>query len=133
MLAAAGHEAEIRLIVESAHTNPPDALARNIAAGGEVGHVEIYGERTDITEGDMQVQLYEVTTIPHVNPKTLAFVPSAGVLFQSDLFFGGPSADAQALYEAIISRDLAVQQIVGGHGGVLPFTALEQAVSSTSP
>ena len=80
---------------------------------------------TEITEGEQTLQLYEVNGIPHVAPKVLAFVPSTGVLFQSDLFFGGPGPDATALYEAIQNYALKVEQIVGGHGGVLPYSALE--------
>jgi glyoxylase-like metal-dependent hydrolase (beta-lactamase superfamily II) len=128
VLVAAGHEAELRMIVETPHTNPPDALATNLAAGAEVGRIEAFQGMTEITEGEQTLQLYEVQGIPHVAPKVLAFVPSTGVLFQSDLFFGGPSLDATALYKAIQDNKLAVQQIVGGHGGVLPYSSLEAAM-----
>lgn len=128
VLVAAGHEDELRMIVESPHTNPPDALARRIAEGGEVGQVEVYEGMTEVSEGGQTLQLFEVDSIPHVKPMVLAYVPEGGVLFQSDLFFGGPGPDAEALYMAIEELGLDVQQIVGGHGGVLPFTMLEEAV-----
>ena len=128
VLVAGGHEAELRKIVESPHSNPPDALARNLAAGAEVGRIEVFMGMTEITEGAQTLQLFEVQGIPHVGPKVLPFVPSTGVLFQSDLFFGAPSPDASALFEAIKERGLAVQQIVGGHGGVLPYSSLEAAM-----
>jgi hypothetical protein len=83
-----------------------------------------------IEEGDQRLELYEVTTIPHVQPFLLAFVPSAGAIFESDLFFGGPGPDATALYEAVRDLELDVQMIVGGHGGVLPFSSLEQAADA---
>jgi glyoxylase-like metal-dependent hydrolase (beta-lactamase superfamily II) len=67
-----------------------------------------------------------------VNPMVLAYVPSSKVLFQSDLFFGGGGPDAQALYEAINLLGLDVEQIVGGHGGVLPFATLEMAASGSN-
>jgi hypothetical protein len=85
---------------------------------------------TVIEEGDRRLELYEVTTIPHVNPATLAYVPDARVLFESDLFFGTPGPDATALYMAIRERGLEVQQIVGGHGGILPFSALDAVAGS---
>lgn len=129
VLVAGGHEAELRMIVEAPHTNPPDALATNLAAGAEVGRIETFMGMTEITEGDQTLQLFEVQGIPHVGPKVLPFVPAVGVLFQSDLFFGAPGPDATALYEAIQQRGLAVQQIVGGHGGVLPYSALEAAMA----
>ncbi len=128
VLVAGGHEAELRLIVETPHTNPPDALATNLAAGAEVGRIEVFNGMTEITEGEQTLQLFEAQSIPHVAPKVLAFVPTTGVLFQSDLFFGGPGPDAAGLYQAIQTYGLQVQQIVGGHGGVLPYSALEAAM-----
>lgn len=129
VLTAAGHEDEIRGIVEAPHTNPPDIMALQASMGAEVGQVEVFSGATEVTEGDQILRLYEVTTIPHVNPKVLAFVEGEGILFQSDLFFGGPGPDASALYAAIQELGLQVQQIVGGHGGVLPFSSLEAAVA----
>jgi glyoxylase-like metal-dependent hydrolase (beta-lactamase superfamily II) len=129
VLVAEGHEGELRGIVESPHTNPPDELARALAGGSEVGAVEVFSGMTVIEEGQRRLELYEVATIPHVNPKTLAFVADAGVIFQSDIFFGAASPDATALYAAIRERGLDVRQIVGGHGGVLAFAALEAAAA----
>ncbi|MGV3590232.1 MAG: MBL fold metallo-hydrolase [Gammaproteobacteria bacterium] len=129
VIVAGGHEAEMRMILEAAHTNPPDALAAAIAAGAEVGRLEVFMGSTDIVEGEQSMQLYEVQGIPHVGPKVLPLVVPTGVLFQSDLFFGAPGPDASALYEAISQRNLAVQQIVGGHGGVFPYSALEAAMA----
>ena len=127
---AAGHEAELRAVIEAPHTNPPDALARRRAAGEGFGAIEVLAGSRTIEEGDRALELYEVETIPHVRPKVLAYVPHARAVFQSDLFFGGPSPDAEALYEALREREreLEVELIVGGHGGVLPFAALEEAV-----
>ncbi len=133
VMVAAGHEAEIRRIIESPHTNPADALAEKITEGATVGEVEVFTGMTEISEGDQTLQLFEVTGIPHVSPKVLAYVPATGVLFQSDLFFGAPGADATALYKAIQDLGLDVQQIVGGHGGVLPFQTLEDAVNNPPP
>ncbi len=129
VLVAAGHEAELRGIVEAPHTNPPDELARREAAGEDVGEIEVFSGMKRIEEGDQSVELYEVDTIPHVKPKVLAYVPSTRVLFQSDLFFGGPSPDATALYEAVRARNLRVETIVGGHGATWPYSQLEGAVN----
>lgn len=128
ILVAAGHEAELRMIVESPHSNPPDALSRRINEGVEVGQIEVFVGMTEIVNGSQSLQLYELFSIPHVSPKVLAFVPGTGVLFQSDLFFGGPGPDAAALYQAIQDLGLEVSQIAGGHGGVFPFSVLEEAV-----
>jgi glyoxylase-like metal-dependent hydrolase (beta-lactamase superfamily II) len=129
VLVAAGHATELRELVESPHTNPPDELARRRAAGDAVGGIEVFSGMTVIEEGAQRVELYEVDTIPHVRPMTLAYVATTGALFQSDLFFGAASPDARALYAAIVERGLDVESIVGGHGGVLPFDSLLRAVS----
>lgn len=129
VLVAAGHEAELRMIVEAPHTNPPDALAEVLAAGAEAGRIEVFSGSTEISEGEQTLQLFEVAGIPHVAPKVLPFVTPTGVLFQSDLFFGAPGPDAAALAQAIDTLELDVQQIVGGHGGVFPYAALQAAVA----
>lgn len=132
VLTAAGHEDEIRAIIESPHSNPPDALALRVAAGVEVGQVELFSGMTEISNGGQSLYLYEVETIPHVNPKVLAFVEADGILFQSDLFFGGPGPDATALFNALQELELEVTQIVGGHGGILPYTSLLEANAATT-
>jgi glyoxylase-like metal-dependent hydrolase (beta-lactamase superfamily II) len=129
---AAGHEAEIRAVLEAPHTNPPDELARRRGAGQAVGTIEVFAGMRTIEEGDQRIDLYEVTTIPHVRPKVLAHVPGSGALFQSDLFFGAPGPDATALRDAVRERNLEVSLIVGGHGGVVPFAALETAAAESA-
>ena len=128
VMVAAGHEAELRGIVEAPHTNPPDELARRAAAGQTVGAVEVFTDKTVISEGDQNLELYEVHGIPHVDPMTLAFVPSTGAIFQSDLFSGTAGPDATALLEAIRARNLEVKSVVAGHGPTAPFSSLVEAV-----
>jgi glyoxylase-like metal-dependent hydrolase (beta-lactamase superfamily II) len=132
VVVAEGHEVEIRHIIESPHTNPPDLLARNISAGLETGLVEVFSGMREISQGGQAIQLFEVHGIPHVDPKVLVYVPSSRVLFQSDLFFGAPGLDATALYIAILELGLDVDRIVGGHGGVLTFAALEAAINGSN-
>src|SRR6185503_7000459 len=108
VVVARGHEGELRELLDAPHTNPPDELARRRAAGETVGGLEVFDGMRVIEEDSQRLVLYEVATIPHVRPMTLAYVPSARVLFQSDLFFGAPGADATALHAAIRERDLSV-------------------------
>ncbi|HWK55193.1 MAG TPA: MBL fold metallo-hydrolase [Hyphomicrobiales bacterium] len=133
VLTGKGHEAELRRLVEAPHTNPPDALARAIAQGAAVGRVEAFTASAEIGEGDQQLQLFEVRGIPHVEPMVLAYVPATHTLFQSDLFNGEVTIDAAALYLAIEKLGLEVDQIVGGHGGVLPYSALVAAIEGAEP
>ncbi len=124
VIVAAGHEAEMRRIVESPQTNPADELARRRAAGESVGQVVVFDDTTTLEGGDQQLVLYAVDDFDHSRPMVLAFVPEAGALFQSDIFFGAVTPDAQVLLNVIRDRELDVRHIVGGHGGTLPFSQL---------
>lgn len=128
-----GHEPELRMIVETPHTNPPDPLETKRKAGQTVGALEVYEKKMVISDGGQTLELYAITGIPHVEPKVLAFVPTSGVLFQSDLFFPGlgalASPDAVQLLKSVRELKLRVTTNVGGHGGVGPFSELEKAVA----
>jgi glyoxylase-like metal-dependent hydrolase (beta-lactamase superfamily II) len=128
-----GHESELRMIVETPHTNPPDPLETKRKAGQTVGALEVYEKKMVISDGGQTLELYAITGIPHVDPKVIAFVPTSGVLFQSDLFFPGlgapASPDAVQLLKSVRELKLRVTTNVGGHGGVGPFSELEKAVA----
>jgi glyoxylase-like metal-dependent hydrolase (beta-lactamase superfamily II) len=132
IVAAKEHEPMLRPILETPHTNPPDALELARRAG-KAGSIEFFEGKKVISEGGQSLELYAVTGIPHVEPKVLAFVPKGGVLFQSDLFFPGTGApagpDAVALLQAVKALKLKVTTNAGGHGGVGPFAELEKAVA----
>jgi glyoxylase-like metal-dependent hydrolase (beta-lactamase superfamily II) len=128
-----GHEPELRMIMETPHTNPPDPLETKRKAGQTVGALEVYEKKMVISDGGQTLELYAITGIPHVDPKVIAFVPTSGVLFQSDLFFPGlgapASPDAVQLLKSVRELKLRVTTNVGGHGGVGPFSELEKAVA----
>lgn len=127
VVVAAGHEAEMRRIVESEQTNPPDELARRRAAGEAVGEIEVFSDTITLADRGQRIELYEVQAFPHMRPMVVAFVPAARVIFQSDLFFGAGSPDAEVLLGLIQQRALGVDYIVGGHSGPFPFSQLVQA------
>jgi glyoxylase-like metal-dependent hydrolase (beta-lactamase superfamily II) len=133
IVAEKGHEPELRMIVESPHTNPPDPLETKRKANQTVGALEIFEKKMVISDGGQTLELYAITGIPHVDPKVIAFVPTSGVLFQSDLFFPGlgapASPDAVHLLKSVRELKLRVTANVGGHGGVGPFSELEKAVA----
>lgn len=128
-----GHEPELRMIMESPHTSPPDPLESKRKANQTVGALEVFEKKMMISDGGQTLELYAVTGIPHVDPKVIAFVPTSGVLFQSDLFFPGlgapASPDAVQLLKSVRELQLRVTTNVGGHGGVGPFSELEKAVA----
>jgi glyoxylase-like metal-dependent hydrolase (beta-lactamase superfamily II) len=131
ILTARGNEGEIRPLVESRHTNPPDELERRRQEGQPTGQVEVFDETYVLSEGDRRLELYAISGNPHVDPKVLAFVPGPGVLFQSDIFFPGTGAPASPaavhMLEAVRELGLDVRLNAGGHGGVAPFAELEKA------
>ena len=133
ILADTAHEPVMRPIMDTPHTNPPDALELARKAN-KAGGIEFFEGTKVISDGGQSLELYAVTGIPHVEPKVLAFVPKSGVLFQSDLFFPGTGApagpDAVALLQAVKALKLKVTTHAGGHGGVGPAAELEKAVAS---
>jgi len=133
ILAEKGHEPAMRMIVETPHTNPPDAL-ENARKAGKAGTLEIFEGKKVLSDGRQTLELYAVTGNPHVEPKVLAFVPGARALFQSDLWFPGLGApagpEAVHLLRSIDALKLPVAIHVGGHGGVGPHAELVKAVSA---
>jgi glyoxylase-like metal-dependent hydrolase (beta-lactamase superfamily II) len=136
VLVAREHAPVIRLLLDSPHTHPADALETKRRAQEAVGSMEIFEGRTAISDGGQTLELYAVSGFPHVDPKVLAYVPTARVLFQSDLFFpgtgGGASPDAVHLLQSVRDLNLRVNTNIGGHGGVAPFAELEKAVGSAA-
>jgi glyoxylase-like metal-dependent hydrolase (beta-lactamase superfamily II) len=134
VLVAKGHEPALRTIVEKPHTNPPDAL-ENARKAGKAGTLEIYEGKKVLSDGKQSLELYAVSGNPHVEPKVLAYAPSARALFQSDLFFPGTGAptgpEAVHLLDSIRGLKLRVDTNVGGHGGVGPFDELTKAVAAS--
>jgi glyoxylase-like metal-dependent hydrolase (beta-lactamase superfamily II) len=132
ILTARAHEPQIRPLLAASHTNPADALETRRRAGATVGGLEVFDDRKVLTDGGQTLELHAVSGSPHVEPMVLAFVPRAGVLFQSDLFFpgtGGAASPAAAhLLQAVRQLKLPVRVNAGGHGGVAPFDELVKAV-----
>ena len=98
----------------------------------KTGTVEVYETKKVITDGTQSLELYAFTGSPHVEPMVMAYVPTAKILFQSDLWFpatgGSGNPAAKQLYDSIKALKLDVKTNVGGHGGVGPFAELETAV-----
>jgi glyoxylase-like metal-dependent hydrolase (beta-lactamase superfamily II) len=133
ILVAQGHEAPLRALLDASHTNPPDELSRRRAAKEATGSIEVYADRQVVSDGGQRLELYAVTGSPHVDPIVLAYVPSARVLFQSDVWFpgtgGAGNPAARHLLQSVKTLGLAVDTNVGGHGGVAPFSELTAAVA----
>ncbi len=132
ILVERGHAPALLPLLERPHTHPPDSLQAARKAGQKTGMLEIYETRRVVSDGNQSVELYAFTGSPHVEPMVMAYVPSAKVLFQSDLWFPGTGGTgnpaARQLYDSIKTLKLDVKTNVGGHGGVGPFAELENAI-----
>jgi len=133
ILAEKGHEPAIRMIVETPHTNPADAL-EDARKAGKSGALEIFEGKKVLSDGKQTLELYSVSGNPHAEPIVLAYVPTARALFQSDLWFPGLGApagpEAVHLLRSIEALKLPVTTHVGGHGGVGPHAELVKAVAA---
>jgi glyoxylase-like metal-dependent hydrolase (beta-lactamase superfamily II) len=135
IVAAKGHEAALRTLLDAPHTNPPDELATKRNTRQLTGGPQFFDGKKIIAEGAQRLELYTVAGSPHVDPMVLAYVPSARMLFQSDLFFpatgGGSTPLAVHLLKSVRKLNLRVEINAGGHGGVAPFDELVKAVGTT--
>lgn len=132
------HEADLKEILDAPHTNPPDELARRRSAQPPqtVGAIETFDGKKVITEGGQTLELHALSGWAHVEPIVVAYVPTARVLFQSDMFFPGTGAggpDAAFLLESVRKLNLRVDTNVGGHGGIGPFAELVKAAGTALP
>lgn len=132
ILVTDGHARAIRALLEARHTNPADALGINRSTGGKVGGLSVFNAKYVLGEGEQLLELYALTGSPHADPIVVAFVPSAGILFQSDLYVpatGAPSTpEAVHLLQALRKLGITPTVHAGGHGGVAPFDELVKAI-----
>lgn len=135
IIAAQGHEAQLRELLGAPHGNPADDLAVKRKTDARAGTLEVFDGTRVISEGNQRLELYAITGSPHVDPMLIAYVPRGRVLFQSDLFFpgtgGSNSPEAAHLLQSVRKLNLRVDINAGGHGGVAPFSELVKAVGAS--
>jgi glyoxylase-like metal-dependent hydrolase (beta-lactamase superfamily II) len=80
------------------------------------------------------MQVFRMGDNPHADGTLVVYLPAERMLIQADMFIPGVGGEfartAAALLEAIEERNLRVDQLVPIHGGVLPLSALEEAVEA---
>ena len=133
ILAEKGHEPALRMIVDTPHTNPPDAL-ENAKKGGKAGGLEIFEGKMVLSDGQADAGALSGHRQPARRTEGARLRPERAGLFQSDLWFPGLGApagpDAVHLLQSIDALKLPVATHVGGHGGVGPFAELVKAVAA---
>lgn len=104
----------VRQIGAARKTVAPDGLPR----AGRVPQVTAVTDSLVIGAGDGRVVLY-LTRTAHVEGMLMAYVPSARVLFNSDLVGPGQAPNrvgAQEVVAAVKARGITVDKVAGGHG-----------------
>jgi glyoxylase-like metal-dependent hydrolase (beta-lactamase superfamily II) len=115
----------VRGIGAARKTVAPDALSR----GGRMPNVRAANPVTILGAGETAVQLIELPTA-HVQGMLAAYVPSARILFVSDVITPGPTlapSGAREIVAMVRARGITVDRVVGGHGGISAWADVERA------
>jgi glyoxylase-like metal-dependent hydrolase (beta-lactamase superfamily II) len=111
----------------AARTIEPDELAAT-PRSPVINTVPIGGELV-IPDATRPVRVIHVPST-HSADMVVAYTPSQRVLFVSDLYsptFPANPAAAREVLDVVVAKNLAIDAIAGGHGGVGPRTELEAA------
>jgi len=119
----------VRGIGGAKKTVAPDALSRPMRAGLTVRAVD---DTMTIGSGDSRVVIFRLPTT-HVEGMLAAYVPAARLLFQSDVLSPGatlPQMGAAEVAALARARGIAVERVVGGHGGIASWPDVERAAGN---
>ena len=137
----ANNEEVIREILTLPHTLKPDRLFESEIEP----QIETVTDRKTITDGTRTVELMYVPN-PHANGFLAIYLPKERLIFESDLFTiqsdtfqiipeqSGPACvppEGIDFYNAVTKARLRVNRIVPGHGRVLEWKELVDAVNRT--
>ena len=119
----------IRSIGSARKTVRPDAISRS----GKPSRSTITGVEDTLTvgTGDSRVVLYRLPSA-HAEGLLAAYVPSAKILFQSDVVNAAPNppgAGSAELVKFVKARGITVDRVAGGHGVVLGWADVERAAT----
>jgi glyoxylase-like metal-dependent hydrolase (beta-lactamase superfamily II) len=118
----------VRGIGAAQKTIAPDALSR----GGRMPAVRAANPVTIVGVGETAVQLIELPTV-HAQGMLAAYIPSARILFVSDVLTPGPTLAATGSREIVAmvrARGITVDRVVGGHGGIAAWADVERAAAA---
>jgi len=119
----------VRSIGSARKTVRPDAISRS----GKPSRSTILSVEDTLTlgTGDSRVVLYRLPTA-HAEGLLAAYVPSARILFQSDVVNAAPNPPAAGCVELVKfarGRGISVERVAGGHGVVLAWADVERAAT----
>lgn len=128
----------VRTIAAARKTVRPDVLSRRLGpARPRPPTITSLEDSLIVGTGDGQVVVYRFPTA-HAEGLLAIYVPSARILFQSDVVNANPNppaAGSAELVKFVKARGLAVDRVAGGHGVVLPWADVERAAAppATAP
>jgi glyoxylase-like metal-dependent hydrolase (beta-lactamase superfamily II) len=106
-----------------------DGLSR----GGVLPVVRGVEDSTVLGAGDRRVLLYRIPSA-HAEGILAAYVPSARLLFVSDVLTPGPTLPRAGCAELVAfgrARGIVVERVVGGHGGIAAWADVERAAAGS--
>jgi len=121
----------VRSIAAARKTVRPDALSRRGGARAARTAVATVEDTLSVGSGAGRIVLYRLPSA-HVEGLLAAYVPSAKILFQSDVVNATPTPPAAGSVELVRfvkARGVTVDRVAGGHGVVLPWAEVERAAS----
>ena len=120
----------VRSIATARKTVRPDVLSRRLGpARSPLPAISAVEDSLVIGRGDGQVVAYRLPTA-HAEGMLAVYVPSAKILFQSDVVNAAPTppaAGSAELVRFVKARGVVVERVAGGHGVVLPWADVEHA------
>jgi glyoxylase-like metal-dependent hydrolase (beta-lactamase superfamily II) len=122
----------VRSIATARKTIRPDVLSRRLGpARPPLPAISAVEDSLVIGRGDGQVVAYRLPTA-HAEGMLAVYVPSARILFQSDVVNAAPTppaAGSAELVRFVKARGVVVERVAGGHGLVLPWADVEHAAA----
>lgn len=128
----------VRSIAAAPKTVRPDVLSRRLGpARPPRPAITTFEDSLVVGAGETRVVVYRLPTA-HAEGVLAIYVPSARILFQSDVVNAAPNppaAGSAELIKFVRGRGLAVERVAGGHGVVLPWADVERAATppATAP
>lgn len=122
----------VRSIAAAPKTVRPDILSRRLGAARPPRPViTAFEDSLIVGTGDAPVVAYRLPTA-HAEGVLAIYLPSARILFQSDVVTANPNPPAGGsaeLVRFVRARGLAVERVAGGHGQVVPWADVERAAT----
>jgi len=124
----------VRSIATARKTIRPDVLSRRLGpARPPLPPISAVEDSLVLGTGDGRVIVYRLPSA-HVEGLLAVYVPSAKILFQSDVVNAAPTppaAGSAELVKFVRARGIAVDRVAGGHGVVLGWADIEKAAAPT--